>query len=222
MKKTIYPGIYENEQKLYTQCIAPGALFGESLLKVDNTEYRHFDQTRSKLAAAVMKKAKSTGIKDGDTVLYLGASHGYTVSFISDIVGQKGLIFAVDSAYKVFRSLFHLSRIRHNIVPIYADAAQPVKYARNICSVDVVYQDIAQKEQIEIFDMNYSLYAKDGGIGILVVKARCIDVTAPPQKVFDAAKKALRAKGYSILDGKNLDPYEKDHAYLVVIKDKKE
>ncbi len=217
MRKTNYPGVYENEQKYYTKNLMPGtALFGESLLKLDTIEYRNIDPTRSKLAAAVKKKIKVTGICEGDTVLYLGASHGYTLSFISDIIGQKGIIFAVDTAYKVFRSLFHVSNERHNVVPIYADAAHPVTYARSICAVDVVYQDVAQKNQVDIFDANFSLYVKDSGIGVLVVKTRCIDAAAAPQKVADEVKKTLRAKGYTLIDAKNLDPDERDHAYIVV------
>ncbi len=219
MKKTKYAEMYENEQKLYTKNLTPGTVFfSESLLKLDGVEYRHFDPTRSKLAAGVMKKIKQSGVKEGDIVLYLGASHGYTVSFLSDIVGQKGLIFAVDSGYKVFRSLYHISNIRHNVVPLYADAAKPAAYARNTCAVDVVYQDIAQKEQAEIFDANYSLYAKDNGIGILVVKARSIDVAAQPQKVVDGVKKWLLEHGYTLIDNKSLEPYQHDHALLLVTK----
>lgn len=219
MKKTKYPEIYENEQKLYTKNLVPGTvLFGESLLKLDGTEYRHFDPTRSKLAASIMKKIRLSGVGQGDVMLYLGASHGYTVSFLSDIVGQKGLVFAVDAAYKVFRSLYHVSNIRHNVVPLYADAAKPEAYARNICAVDVVYQDIAQKEQGEIFDANYTLYAKEGGIGILVVKARNIDVAGQPQKIVDGVKKWLISKGYAVIDTKSLEPYQHDHALILVTK----
>ena len=221
MKKTSHWGIYENEQKLYTRSIVPGACFGESLVKIDDVEYRHFDPMRSKVAAAVKKKITATGVKERDFVLYLGASHGYTVSFLSDIIGPEGIIFAVDNAYKVFRSLFYVSNARHNIVPIYADAAQPAQYVRFVCGVDTVYQDVAQKGQVDIFDENFSLYAKDDALGILVVKAHSIDVAAPPAKVIDGVKKSLLAKGYTIIDAKSLDPYQGAHAYIVVSKGEK-
>lgn len=219
MKETKYPEIYENEQQLYTKNLTPGTvLFGESLLKLDGVEYRHFDPTRSKLAAGIMKKIKQSGVKEGNIILYLGASHGYTVSFLSDMVGQKGLIFAVDSAYKVFRYLYHVSNVHHNVVPLYADAAKPAAYTRNICAVDVVYQDIAQKEQAEIFNANYTLYAKEGGLGILIVKTRSINVAAQPQKVVDGIKKWLLGHDYTIIDCKSLEPFQHDHALLLVTK----
>ena len=219
MKQTSYPGIYENEGHLYTKNLIPSSiLFGESILKLNDLEYRQFDPIRSKLAAGIMKKISKSGIKEDDIVLYLGAAHGYTVSFLSDIIGSKGVIFAVDSAYKVFRSLFHVSNLRHNIVPIYADASKPVSYIKNICAVDVIYQDVAQKEQAEIFDANYSLYAKDGALGMLVVKTRSIDVAEQPAKVIDSVKKILHSLSYTILECKNLEPYEKDHALMLVVK----
>lgn len=219
MKETTYHGIYENERKLYTKSFAPGhILFGESILTLDGAEYRHFDQTRSKLAAGVAKKAKQLKIMQGDVVLYLGASHGYTVSFISDIVGEKGIIFAVDNAYKIFRTLFHTSNIRKNIVPIYADASNPASYAKNICAVDVVYQDIGQKEQLEIFNENYNLYAKDGALGILALKTGYADTAAPPEKIAEAVKKSIKLLGFRLLDAKSLDPFGKDHFLFIVTK----
>ncbi|MBI4441550.1 fibrillarin-like rRNA/tRNA 2'-O-methyltransferase [Candidatus Woesearchaeota archaeon] len=218
MKQTSYYGIFENEQKFYTKNLTTGsAFFNESLLRLDSVEYRYFDPTRSKFAAG-LKKKMGLVFHDGDVVLYLGASHGYTVSYLSDIIGLKGIIFAVDSAYKVFRSLFHVSTLRHNVIPIYADAAKPASYARNICAVDVIYQDIAQKEQADIFDANYALYAKEGAVGILVVKARSIDVTAQPSKVTEGVKKKMLALGYTVLETKMLDPFEQDHALMIVTK----
>lgn len=219
MRQTNYPSIYENEQKMFTKNLTPGQVFfGETILKLDGTEYRHFDPYRSKIAAALAKKINQSGVREGDVILYLGASHGYTISFLSDIIGQKGLIFGVDSAYKIFRSLFHVSNLRHNVVPLYADAAKPTSYAKNICCVDVVYQDLAQKEQAEIFDANYTLYAKEGGIGIFVIKTRSIDVAAAPKNVVESVKKKMVSLGYTLLDAKALDPFEKDHFLLLVTK----
>ena len=51
---------------------------------MNKKEYRFFDAERSKLAAAIKNKIQKVLIKKNDVILYLGASHGYTASYISE------------------------------------------------------------------------------------------------------------------------------------------
>ena len=105
MRKHQLPGIYEDRRKFYTKSIRPGIThFAENTVTSEGVEYREWDPKRSKLCAGVAKGMSQTGLREKDVVLYLGASHGYTCSFVSDIVGEDGFVFALDFA----RSCLHL------------------------------------------------------------------------------------------------------------------
>jgi fibrillarin-like rRNA methylase len=80
-------------------------VYGEKLVKLDDEEYRIWDPFRSKLAAAMRKGLRDFPLNYGDKVLYLGASTGTTVSHVSDLIGNKGLVFAVEPAVRVAREL---------------------------------------------------------------------------------------------------------------------
>tara|TARA_Y100000310_G_C20460934_1_gene705318 strand:+ start:261 stop:926 length:666 start_codon:yes stop_codon:yes gene_type:complete len=210
--------IYTDGRRIYTQNLLKGKKhFQERLVRDKGQEYREFDPRRSKLAAAIMKGCSNTGIRKGDIVLYLGASHGFTPSFVSDIVGQEGLIFGVDPAPRVVRDLVFLSEQRTNIVPMLADANHPEEYADKICLVDVVYQDIAQKNQADIFIRNCQKYLKKGGYGLLAVKARSIDIKRKPKSIFNEIRQELE-KIFKVIDFRNLEPFEGDHCMIVIKK----
>ncbi len=218
-----FPNVFEYEtdkgKSLYTKNLLPGTKhFGEFILVEGDEEYRFWDPFKSKLAAALAKRLAQCGIKEGDKVLYLGASHGYTPSFISDIVGKKGFMFCLDSAPRVVRDLFFVTELRANMTPILADANQPRSYQHLICQVDVVYQDVAQKNQVEIFLKNTDAYLKGGGFGILAIKARSIDVTKNPKVIFKEVMLQLEEHHLVVVDHRLLDPFEKDHALFVVKK----
>ena len=154
------------------------------------------------------------GIKDGDYILYLGASTGTTVSHVSDIVGPKGLVYALDFAPRVLRDLVFVAELRKNIAPILSDANQPQTYMHLVSEVDTIFMDIAQKNQAEIFLKNCDMYLKKGGYGLLALKARSVDVTRNPKYIFKEIREKLE-KVMIIVDYRELDPYERDHAFFV-------
>jgi len=210
--------IYEDRKRIYTKSILPGKThFEERTTRDGKEEYREFDPTRSKLAATITKGCTNIGLRKGDVVLYLGASHGYTCSFVSDIVGKEGLIFGLDPAPRVVRDLVFLSELRQNIVPILADANHPDQYTDKVCQADIVYQDIAQKNQSEIFIKNCNLFLKKGGYGLLAIKARSIDISKKPKDIFVKIRQELE-KIFMVIDYRFLDPFEKDHCMIIVKK----
>ena len=81
--------------------IKGNTVYDEKLITIDKEEYRLWDIFRSKLAAALVKGLKNLPIKNKTKVLYLGASTGTTVSHISDIIGNSGVIFAIESSIRV-------------------------------------------------------------------------------------------------------------------------
>lgn len=205
---------YGNRRVLLIKNLTPGInFFSERLVLDGKIEYREMEPKRSKLGSAIIKKINEIPIKHGDKVLYLGASHGYTPSFVSDIVGKDGFVFCLDFAPRVVRDLYFVCEKRENMCPILADAKKPETYADRVSSVDVIYQDIAQKLQIEILIKNLK-FLKPNGYALIAVKSRSIDVTRKPEKIFIECREKLE-KYFRIIDWKTLDPLEKDHAFFV-------
>jgi fibrillarin-like pre-rRNA processing protein len=207
--------------RIFTRNLTPGKRFfdNETVWMEGNAEYRELDPRHSKLGAALAKGCQQFGLKAGDTVLYLGASHGYTPSFMSDMVGPDGMVYCLDVAPRVVRDLVFVCEQRSNMAPLLADAMQPHSYAWRVTGVDTIFQDIAQRSQVEIFLKNVELYLKPGGFGMLAVKARSIDVLKHPKDIFKDIKKQLdNTPGIVIVEYRELDPFEKDHAFFVVKK----
>ncbi|MBW3000029.1 fibrillarin-like rRNA/tRNA 2'-O-methyltransferase [Candidatus Woesearchaeota archaeon] len=210
-----FHGIYEEGKKLFTKNLIPGSsFFGEKLTKQGKEEFREWEPSRSKLAAALAKKISQIGIRPNYKVLYLGASHGYTVSFVSDIVGKQGFVFALDFAPRTTRDLVFLCQERSNIAALLADAFQPQTYYHQVMQVDAVFQDIAQRNQVEIFLKNCKVFLKKEGFGTLVIKSRSIDIAKKPKQVFKEAKQQLE-KEIIIVDYRELGPFQKDHCIFV-------
>lgn len=214
-----FQGVYEvqlgKKRFFATKNLIPGVrVYGEDLVREKEQEYRVWDATRSKIAAALVKGVSQLGVYPGSIVLYLGASTGTTVSHISDLVGKEGFVFALDFAPRSTRNLVFLAERRPNIAPILANANHPQQYLPLLCEVDAVIQDIAQRDQANIFLKNCAVFLKQGGFGILSVKARSIDVTKKPKVVFNEIRSMLEKK-ITIVDYRELDPLEKDHCVFV-------
>ena len=213
-----FPGIFSKEKRkgLYTLNAVPGKrVYDERLFKEGKTEYRQWNPERSKLSAALTKGISQTGITENSLILYLGSASGTTVSHLSDIC-TKGFIFAVEFAPRVMRDFIFMCEKRKNIIPFLESANHPENYSQ-VPQVDVLYQDIAQRDQVGIFMKNYDRFLKKGGFGLLAIKARSIDVTKKPKQIFKQVMDELNQKT-TVVDYRVLDPYEKDHAFFVVKK----
>ncbi|MFC2135809.1 fibrillarin-like rRNA/tRNA 2'-O-methyltransferase [Bacteroidota bacterium] len=212
-----FPNIYTDGRTLFTKSLDKNRFFEERILNIKGNKFREWDPERSKLAAGLKKGISQIGFKEGSVVLYLGASHGYTPSFVSDIVGKEGFIFAIDIAPEVVRDLVNISEQRRNIAPILANCNHPEEYKDLVVPADIIYQDIAQKNQVEIFLKNCDTYLKSGGFGLLALKSRSMDVTKKPKDIYNKVRAELE-KHITVVDYRILDPFEKDHALFVVKK----
>jgi len=214
--ETIFEGVYKiDERTIATVNAVPGRrVYDERLVKSRKGELRVWDPFRSKLAAAIRKGLKNFPFLPGTKVLYLGASTGTTVSHLSDIMGENGEIFAVESAHQVMKSLLALCDLRHNIIPIHADARQPQTYAE-VGKVDAVYQDVAQPDQADILIKNADMFLKKGGIAMIAIKSQSIDVTKKPKEVFETVLAKLAEK-FDVLEKYELEPFDKDHLFVVL------
>jgi len=205
----ISPGVFilevDGQKRLATRSDDLVPVYGERILE----GYRLWDPFRSKLAALLLKGRSTRPVLASDAmVLYLGASTGTTVSHVSDIV-RDGLVYAVEFSPRSMRDLVRLCERRKNIVPILADAAMPEEYAFLVEPVDLVYQDVAQRNQAEIASRNCARYLKPGGDLILMLKTRSVDVTASPQAVLQAEMKNMQ--GLDLLQVMDLLPFHQDH-----------
>ena len=207
--------VYYKDGNVATKNLNPGtSVYGEELI-VEDEEYRLWNPRRSKLAAALLNGLENLEIQDTSKVLYLGASTGTTVSHISDIA-INGKIYAVEFSPTTAKKLVQLSNQRFNIAPILGDATKPKGYLNIVEKTDLVYCDVAQPNQSELFMRNMNLFSKDDGVGLLMIKARSIDVVQKPKKIFREQEKKLKEKGFKIVEKVKLEPYEKDHiAFLV-------
>jgi fibrillarin-like pre-rRNA processing protein len=215
-----FPGIYYRKRgrkkQIFTKSLVKGQrVYGERIVREKGIEYREWDPERSKLGAAIMKGISQTGIKEDSLILYLGSASGTTVSHLSDIC-REGMIFAVDLSPRVMKDFYFMMQKRKNIVAFLASANHLEKYSQ-IPKVDILFQDIAQRDQVRIFFKNYDKFLKKDGFGILSLKARSIDVTEKPGVIFKKVMKELNKKSV-VVDYRKLSPYEKDHALFVVKK----
>ena len=211
--KELFSGIFLKDDKLMTENSVPGYRpFDEDIVKVNKKEFRVWNPHRSKLAAAITKGIKSVPISEGTKVLYLGAAHGMTPSFIANIVKSRGIIYAVEFSERCFNELLPLCDKYTNIVPILADSRKPELY-QWVEKVDVVYVDIAQPDETEIAIRNCKQFLKPRGFLMMAVKSRSIDITKSPGKIYKEEIKKL--KDFEIVDWKTLDPLEKAHAFVV-------
>ncbi|MEN6293857.1 MAG: fibrillarin-like rRNA/tRNA 2'-O-methyltransferase [Methanobacterium sp.] len=211
----ILPGVYETDGHIATENFNKGIkIYGERLVEIKDKEYRIWDPRRSKLGAAILNGLETFPFKEDSKVLYLGASAGTTPSHISDI-SKDGLLYCVEFSPRMMRDLAEVCNQRQNMIPILDDATKPKNYMNMVQKVDIVYSDVAQPKQSELFMDNMRLFLKGDGIGILMIKARSIDVTKSPKKIFKEEESKLKTAGFRVIEKINLEPYEKDHMAFV-------
>jgi fibrillarin-like pre-rRNA processing protein len=209
----LFQGVFREGKRLYTKNLVPGSrVYGEWLEERDGVEYRSWNPYRSKMAVALLRGLRTFPVHDSSRMLYLGVASGTTASHFSDIA-TDGVVYGVDPAFRPMKDFVALARLRYNLVPVHADANKPEQYRAIATGVDVVYQDIAQKNQVPLFLKNMQHF--DAPWGIIMVKSRSIDVARPPKTVFQHVQQELSA-AVRVVETRRLDPQAKDHACIVV------
>jgi len=183
-----------------------GGVYGEKLLG----EYRIWDPHRSKFAA-LYYLGSAPELAHDMRVLYLGAANGTTVSHVADYVE---CVYAIEMAPRPMQDLLAVARRRDNIIPIMADARRVESFAFLLETVDLIYLDIAQPDQVAIAIRN-SVFLRSGGVMIIVLKTRSISVAEDPRVILRRAEGELADAGFCISRSVWLDPYHQDHAVLI-------
>lgn len=218
--KQIFAGVFKDGNRIYTVNLTPGKnVYGEKLVGKQTDangvmQLREWDPKRSKLGAAIVNGIKEMPIKEGNIVLYLGASTGTTISHVSDIIGKDGFVYGIEFAERVLRSLIDLSNVRKNIAAIKADARKPEEY-KWVESCDVIFADVAQPDETQIALRNCKVFLKKGGYLLISIKSQSIDVTKKPKEIYEQEKKKIEMAGMTVIQMIDLEPHEEKHALIL-------
>lgn len=205
--------IVRKNDAIYTRTSFGKPLFGEKISRDHGAFLREWNVKRSKLGAAILKGLNIFPIKEDSRILYLGASTGTTVSYISDIASD-GIIYAVELSYDPFVKLLDLSVQRKNIIPILEDATSPEKFSFLVENADIIYQDISQRDQIGIFNRNAEAFP-DAKWAFLILKARSITARKRESEILH--ENIGRIRDFKVAQVIDLTPYDIAN-YLLVLK----
>ena len=207
-------GVVRRGDEVFTVNAVPGlAVYGEELIELGGVELRRWAPSRSKLAALVLLGRGELPLRRDSRVLYLGAASGTTASHISDIC-IDGMVYCVEVSQRSFRDLVRLCEARPNMIPVLADASRPDAYCHIVDAVDVVYQDIAQRLQVDIFVRNMRSF--EAPCGVLMLKSRSINVKQDPSRMYSEVRTRLSSAGMRVRESVDIGRYAKDHAAFIV------
>jgi fibrillarin-like pre-rRNA processing protein len=171
--------------------------------------WRRWDPRRSKLGA-MFERDLATGLEGGETVLYLGAAAGTTVSHVADFAGPT---YAVEFAARPARELLGAAESRPNLFPLLKDARKPETYAHVVEPVEAIVQDVATRGQASVALSNRRFLRDDGRL-LFAVKTRSEDVVRDPDDVLEEVLETLE-EGYAVLETRSLEPFHEDHFGIV-------
>lgn len=216
MPASEWPGILRRGRELYTRNLRPGErVYGEELIVEEGVEYRHWDPWRSKFAAYLLNGAAQLPYDHPQRVLYLGAAHGTTLSHLSDLLPDAQL-FGVEKSGGSFGTFLALSRRRSNLYPILADAQLPERYQADVGLVDFLYQDVALRNQANVFADNVRACLSTGGHALLMLKVRSVTQRRTVAAVVTETRTTLTRQGLRVIDQRPLTPFARDHVALLV------
>ena len=107
----------------------------------------------SKLSAYLVAGGKNWPFVKNSKILYLGSAEGNTINYLSEIC-RSNSITAIEISPVAMAELLVLARKKDNIIPCLCDAHFPEKYRVQANNPEIIYQDIAQNDQVDIFIRN--------------------------------------------------------------------
>ena len=122
-----------------------------------NGKWDTWNPYHSKLSAYLLAGGKNWPFKKNSKVLYLGSAEGNTISYLSKIC-KTDTITAVDISAVAMAELLVLAKNKKNIIPCLNDAHFPERYRIQANNPEIIYQDIAQNDQVDIFIRNFNYF----------------------------------------------------------------
>jgi fibrillarin-like pre-rRNA processing protein len=194
--------------------IDPVSVYGERLVPREGSTLRRWEPSRSKLGAALSKGYRDRLPRPEEGWLYLGAATGTTASHVADLVGAKGRVHAVERSIRPFARLLRLADRYPNLLPLFADARRPERYAGDVGPVDGLYADVAQPDQVEIVLANARIFLSSSATVLFVLKTASMGRSLEPREHLAAARATLETAGVEIVSVLGLEPFHKRH-YLI-------
>ena len=223
-------GVRKEGRTLWTRNAVKGVSVRDERRKKDSRiEWRQWDPNKSKIAACLLKTKLDAEViipKVGSTCLYLGASSGTTVSHIHDHVcgsgnHHNGQIVSVEISPRMMRDLCKLSEFRPGLIPVLGDARKSSIISPYLRSkVDWIHQDISVADQTKSFLKISEIFLKDGGIGLLSLKAASERwVEGGDDSRFELAKELIESNSrLTLIDIVDISYYEGQHRVFIVKK----
>ena len=219
-------GVRKEGRTLWTRNAVKGkSVRGERRKRDGRIEWRRWDPTKSKVAAAILRTSSEPSSilpNPGSTCLYLGASSGGTVSHIHDFVcgaenHHGGQVVAVEISPRMSRELISVSESRPGMVPVLGDARKTQSVAPFIRSkVDWIHQDLSIADQAETFVKIAMNFLLPGGVGLLSLKAASERSSEGDDSArFHNAEIILQNSKLSLLERIELRGLEEQHVLFV-------
>lgn len=200
--------------------------YGEQRILADfrgkRSEFRSWSPFQSKLAAGIMCGVNNLHLHNGAKVLYLGAGFGRSVTHVSDIVGETGMVYAVERGLWSGRQLAGLASRRPNIVPVIEDATMPYKYCRQVpAGIDVIFSDLPQADQARSLMLNARHFLAPAGHFVAFLHGPSIESKVPPMEAFAAEAERLILQKLKPLELVILEPFKPGYALVVGVSTRK-
>ena len=160
----------------------------------------------SKLSAYLIAGGKNWPFKKNSKILYLGSAEGNTISYLSEIC-KTNSITAVEISSVAMAELLVLAKKKENIIPCLSDAHFPEKYRVQANNPEIIYQDIAQNDQVDIFIRNCKYYKPKHAF--LMLKTQSI--TKQYSDIFKKTEKRLN-KIFKKVESININKWAKGHS----------
>lgn len=213
------PALARDRGNFFTRAGGEGSVYGEVVRRdAQGARWRRWDPHRSKAAAALAAGGVTAPFEDllrADSLLYLGAASGTTVSHLADVFAPRP-VFAVEVATRSFQDLLTKLKPWANVFPVLGDARTPEAYAALVGRAGALVQDVAQADPVEILEANCRALLAPGAVALLFVKAPSVSSAADPERVFTRARAQLAERGLTILEERTLEPFDLAHrAFLV-------
>ena len=164
---------------------------------------------------AALRKGLEIKVDEEDNILYLGASSGTTVGYVSKLT--KGIVFSVENSSKMAIPLVRLAQSKKNICPVFSDA-RDVDYIKKAIfdrKINILFQDIPSVDQVEILSKIVALVDKDCRV-FFSLKTQSIS-QKDSKKTAEEVDEKLK-ENFKIIKKIDLYPFQKKHYFYFLKK----
>ena len=171
-----------------------------------NKKWETWNPYHSKLSAYLAAGGENWPFKANSKILYLGSAEGNTISYLSEI-SKTNTITAVDISAVAMAELLVLAKSKKNIIPSLNDAHFPERYRIQANNPEIIYQDIAQNDQVDIFIRNCKYFKPK--YAFLMLKTQSI--SGKNKDIFKDTEGKLK-ENFEKIETVNINKWAKGHS----------